>query len=347
MRILNKNLRHQINAAVASRKKQFPVAPSKATKRYYQGAMSIRTQFNSATSTRSNIVFPTIRSGPVPTPIAASIRKWTAGQIATSPLGSLEECSRVASFAVGEAIYRNGDPVEFWYRIVAGAARKCAFTLYGTRQIVDFLRPGDLFGYDAPHLHTFAVEAIASGTRVVRYPRVKAEQVADSEPLVAKQIRQLAFESVHRVQTRMLILGRATALEKVCSFLLEMADRFRARSDAAVTLPMSRYDIADYLAMAVETVSRAMTNLRQMDVIHLEGVRCVRICNRDALEGVIESFARDVKTRRPIAVRDHSSNPHRPLTRWEHLPPEHFTKHRSRHEPKAGGVDVVSQVSLA
>jgi CRP/FNR family nitrogen fixation transcriptional regulator len=247
------------------------------------------------------------------TPIATSIRKWTAGQIVTSPLGSLEEWSRVASFAVGESIYRNGEPVEFWYRILAGAARKCAFTPYGSRQIVDFLRPGDLFGYDAPNLHTFAVEAIASGTRVVRYPRLKAEQVADSEPQVAKQIRQLAFESVHRVQTRMLILGRATALEKVCSFLLEMADRFRASSDGAVTLPMSRYDIADYLAMAVETVSRALTNLRRMDVIHLEGVRRVRICNRDALERVIESSTRDVKAHRPIAVGDYSSNAHRPV----------------------------------
>jgi hypothetical protein len=111
----------------------------------------------------------------------------------------------------------------------------------------------------------------------------------------------------------MLILGRATALEKVCSFLLEMADRFRARSDGAVTLPMSRYDIADYLAMAVETVSRALTNLRRMDVIHLEGVRRVRICNRDALERVIESSTRDVKTHQPIAVGDYTSNPHRPL----------------------------------
>ena len=247
------------------------------------------------------------------TPIATSIRKWTAGQIVTSPLGSLEEWSRVASFAVGESIYRDGEPVEFWYRILAGAARKCAFTQYGSRQIVDFLRPGDLFGYDAPDLHTFAVEAIASGTRVVRYPRLKAEQAADSEPQVAKQIRQLAFESVHRVQTRMLILGRASALEKVCSFLLEMADRFRARSDGAVTLPMSRYDIADYLAMAVETVSRALTNLRRMDVIHLEGVRHVRICNRDALERVIESSTRDVKAHRPISVGSFSPNSHRRL----------------------------------
>ena len=243
--------------------------------------------------------------------IATSIRKWTVGQIVISPLGSLEEWSRVATFAVGESIYRNGQPAEFWYRILAGAARKCAFSQCGSRQIVDFLRPGDLFGYDAPDQHTFAVEAIASGTRVVRYPRREAEQVADSEPLVARQVRELAFESVHRVQTRMLILGRATALEKVGSFLLEMADRFRARSNGAVTLPMSRYDIADYLAMAVETVSRALTNLRRMDVIHFEGVRCVRISDRGALERLIENSARgEIKSSRSISAGDFSSKPH-------------------------------------
>ena len=246
--------------------------------------------------------------------IATSIRKWTVGQIVICPLGSLEEWSRVATFAVGESIYRNGESAEFWYRILAGAARKCAFSQCGSRQIVDFLRPGDLFGYDAPDQHTFAVEAIASSTRVVRYPRREAERVADSEPLVARQVRELAFESVHRVQTRMLILGRATALEKVGSFLLEMADRFRARSNGAVTLPMSRYDIADYLAMAVETVSRALTILRRMDVIHFEGVRCVRIADRGALERLIENSARgEMKPNRSISAGDYSSKPHRGL----------------------------------
>jgi CRP/FNR family nitrogen fixation transcriptional regulator len=267
------------------------------------------------------------------TPIAMSTRKWTAGQIVTSPLGSLEEWSRVASFKVGESIYRNGEPAEFWYRILAGAGRKCAFTLYGSRQIVDFLRPGDLFGYDAPDLHTYTVEAIASGTRVLRYPRLKAEQVADSDPQVAKQVRRLAFESVYRVQTRMLILGRATALEKVCSFLLEMVDRFRARSDGAVILPMSRYDIADYLSMAVESVSRALTNLRRRDVIRLEGVRRVKICNRNALERVIESSTSDARIHGHIDPADDSSDSHRCFAYRERSRQVHRTKLESRDEP--------------
>jgi CRP-like cAMP-binding protein len=161
---------------------------------------------------------------------------------------------------------------------------------------VDFLRPGDLFGVDAQEIHQFSVEAIVSGAKVARYPRHRAELLADSDPQVARRIRELAFESVSRVHRRMVILGRASALEKVSTFLLEMADRFGAGSAGAVTLPMSRYDIADYLAMAVETVSRALTNLRERGVIRFAAVRSVQICDRGALERAFRSSHEQVRT---------------------------------------------------
>jgi CRP/FNR family transcriptional regulator, nitrogen fixation regulation protein len=233
----------------------------------------------------------------------ALVRKWRTATNVASPLGSLEELSTVARFASGEPIYLNGDPAEFWYRILSGASRKCAFTHGGSRQIVDFLRPGDLFGYDAQDVHSFSVEAIVSGTTVARYPRRGAERVADSDPQVARRVRELIFDSVYRVQRRMLILGRrATALEKVSSFLLDMADRFRARSVGAVTLPMSRCDIADYLAMAAETVSRALTNLREVGVIRFDSVRCLQIRDRESLEKVCESPRSEMGTR-PLSAR--------------------------------------------
>jgi CRP/FNR family transcriptional regulator, nitrogen fixation regulation protein len=223
------------------------------------------------------------------TPTLSPVRKWKPEPHMVSPLGALETLSTVARFARGEPIYRNGDPAEYWYRIVAGASRKCAFTFDGSRQIVDFLRSGDLFGYDAHETHSFAVEAIVSGTVVARYSKQCAERLADSDPVIARQIRELAFESVGRGQSRMVILGQATALGKVGGFLLEMADRFSTASGSPVTLPMSRYDIADYLAMAVETVSRALTILRERQVIQFEGVRCVRICDRESLKNASES----------------------------------------------------------
>jgi CRP-like cAMP-binding protein len=205
--------------------------------------------------------------------------------------------STMARFAPGDLIYLSGDPADFWYRILSGACRKCAYGLDGSRQIVDFLRPGDLFGYDAQDVHSFSAEAIVPGTTVARYPRRNAERVADSDPQVARRIRELAFGSVLRVQRRLLILGRATALEKVSSFLLEMVDRFRTRPVGPVTLPMSRYDIADYLAMAAETVSRALTNLREVGVIRFDSVRCLQIHNRELLERVVESSMNETRSR--------------------------------------------------
>jgi len=236
-------------------------------------------------------------------PTAPPVRKWKPGPNIVSPLGALEGLSSVARFARGESVYQYGEVAEYWYRIIAGASRKCAFSHDGSRQIIDFLRPGDLFGYDARDTHSFAVEAIVAGTVVARYSRRCAEQLADSDPVVARRVRELAFESVCRVQSRMLILGRASALEKVGGFLLEMADRFATKSGSPVALPMSRYDIADYLAMAVETVSRALTLLRERGVIQFEGVRSVRICDRDPLERANESLYSE-SIAPPPSIRD-------------------------------------------
>jgi CRP/FNR family transcriptional regulator, nitrogen fixation regulation protein len=80
------------------------------------------------------------------------------------------------------------------------------------------------------------------------------------------------------------MLGRITALEKVGSFILEMATRLSRERGNSIALPMSRYDIADYLAVSVETVSRALTYLKQRGVIKLSGARLVWIVDRDALK---------------------------------------------------------------
>jgi CRP/FNR family nitrogen fixation transcriptional regulator len=110
------------------------------------------------------------------------------------------------------------------------------------------------------------------------------ERLADFDPRVGRLIREAAFEAISRSQARMLILGRMNALEKVGAFLIEMAERSRAGGREGILLLMSRYDIADYLGLAAETVSRALSDLRQSGVIRLEGTHRVRILDRAALE---------------------------------------------------------------
>jgi CRP-like cAMP-binding protein len=114
------------------------------------------------------------------------------------------------------------------------------------------------------------------------------EQLADSDAAVARHIRTIAFGAIDRLQRRTVLLGRGSALEKVGAFLLEMAARGQAARAHWIDLPMCRCDIADYLAMAVETVSRTLTQLRARGVIAFRDrdARQVRIGDRDALEGI-------------------------------------------------------------
>jgi CRP-like cAMP-binding protein len=197
----------------------------------------------------------------------------------------LERLALISRYESGQWVYRPNDIAEHWFRLVSGAARNTASSGDGHRHIVDFLLPGDFFGFCASSAYPLGVEVIVPGTRIARYSRGAAEKLADSNPQVARLLRRTAFASINRLQRRTLILGRRSALEKVGAFLLEMADRSRGDDgDQSVYLPMSRYDIADYLAMAVETLCRTLTSLRVRGAIAFPDARRVRIRDRAVLE---------------------------------------------------------------
>jgi CRP/FNR family transcriptional regulator, nitrogen fixation regulation protein len=200
------------------------------------------------------------------------------------PLKSLDQIAALTQFDRGRGICAQGTPANHWYCVISGAARCCVVRLDGRRQIVDLLLPGDLFGFSVLDEYDSTIEAIVAGTVVASYPRRQVEALADSDAQLAREIRQMSFIAMSRLQTQLLILGRITALEKVASFILDMAERLSAGEGNSVALPMSRYDIADYLAVSVETVSRSLTDLKHRGVIKLAGARTVRIVDRNALE---------------------------------------------------------------
>jgi CRP-like cAMP-binding protein len=202
----------------------------------------------------------------------------------TGALHAMDLLATRARLRRGETIYAHEDPVAQWYCIVSGIARKSTLLSDGRRRIVDFLLPGDFFGFSAREQRFFDVEAIVDDTVVASYSLSRMELLADVEREVARLIRQMAFESISRLQARVLILGRVNARKKVCAFLVEMAERSHRDPTEVVDLPMSRYDIADYLALSVETVSRALTELQFRHAIELTGRRRVTILDRDQLE---------------------------------------------------------------
>lgn len=224
--------------------------------------------------------------------MAILVRKQTylteAGQSADAGSGRLPQTLEVLStrihVAVGETLYAAGDVADSWYRVSSGAACESVQTADGRRQILDFLLPGDLFGFCSRPWHEFSVNIIAEGTTFARYPARRSDELASVDAEVAWVLRQRAIESIARLQSRMVLLGRTNALEKVSAFLLEMADRTSIGCADALVLPMSRYDIADYLAMAVETVSRALTTLKAQGAITVSNSRQVLITDRRALE---------------------------------------------------------------
>jgi CRP/FNR family nitrogen fixation transcriptional regulator len=202
-----------------------------------------------------------------------------------SPSERLDALATIMRYRSGQKIYSQEDPAECWYRVVSGTLRRFALRSDGRRQIVDFLLPGDWFGFAAAsETHAFSVEAVTTGAVVACFPRRRLEMLADSDPRISRELRAISSGAISRLQHQILILGRIRAPERVGSFLIEMAVRCACGSSDRVVLPMSRYDIADYLGLSVETVSRAMTDLKRRGAIALGGRRQVRIVDAQALD---------------------------------------------------------------
>jgi CRP/FNR family nitrogen fixation transcriptional regulator len=200
------------------------------------------------------------------------------------PLKSLDSLATMMPCHRRQDICSQGCPAEHWYCIIVGTARRYVDRPDGHRQIIDLLLPGDVFGFTTGAEYDFAVEAVGEDTVIASYPRRQAERMADADPRLAREILQVAFVAISRLQTQLLTLGRITAQEKVGSFILELAARLSGEGADKVVLPISRYDIADYLAVSVETVSRSLTDLKNRGVIKLSGPRLLNIVDRDALE---------------------------------------------------------------
>jgi CRP/FNR family nitrogen fixation transcriptional regulator len=211
-------------------------------------------------------------------------------------LKRLDPCAKIIPCNRGQEIAGDPGPSGYWYYVIIGAVRRCAVRADGRRQIVDLMLPGDFF-FVSENQNDATIEAIAEDTVLASYSGQRVEAVADRDPEFARELRRVAFQSLTRSESQLLIIGRVTALEKVGAFLLLLDGRGSDRR-GQVELPISRYDIADYLAVSVETVCRSITDLQQRGVIALAGKRTVKILNRGALEDRGER----IHSSRPLSI---------------------------------------------
>jgi CRP/FNR family nitrogen fixation transcriptional regulator len=184
-------------------------------------------------------------------------------------------------FARNEEVFGEGEPADYVYRVVSGAVRTMRFTSDGRRQILAFHVPGDIFGFDIAPTHGFSAEAVVD-CQLVLVRRSLVEKAAAENIQAMRALHHYAAAQLQEAQEHTLVLGRKGAGERVAAFLLRLADRFAARHE--LDLPMSRADIADYLALTIETVSRAFTQMERDHAIALPSSRHVVVRSRSALE---------------------------------------------------------------
>ena len=168
----------------------------------------------------------------------------------------------------GAEIFGEAEPAEYLYQVVDGAVRSYKLLSDGRRQIGAFHLAGDIFGLENGKAHRFTAEAIVD-TTVRLAKRVSLAHVAEQDATVARDLLNMTACNLQHAEDHMLLLGRKTALERVAAFLLEMDRRLTAAG--VMALPMCRRDIADYLGLTLETVSRALSVLHDKGVLGFVG----------------------------------------------------------------------------
>jgi CRP/FNR family transcriptional regulator, nitrogen fixation regulation protein len=168
----------------------------------------------------------------------------------------------------GVEIYGEKEPANYVYQVTSGAVRTYKLLSDGRRQIGAFHLVGDIFGLENNDVHRFTAEAVVdTALRLAR--RRNLESLAESDARLANNLLNLTTSNLQHAEDHMLLLGRKTALERVAAFLLEM-DRRLAAADV-VALPMCRRDIADYLGLTLETVSRSLSHLHGSGILGFLG----------------------------------------------------------------------------
>jgi len=182
-------------------------------------------------------------------------------------------------FARDAEIYGENEPAEYIYKVISGTVRTYKVLNDGRRQIGAFYLPGDTFGLEVGDVHTFSAEAIVD-CKVLVIRRSSVVGLAARDTAVARELWAMTARELQRVQDHILLLIK-TAQERVAGFLLEMAGRSPKCDE--ISLPMSRQDIADYLGLTIETVSRTLTQLENLAAIAVPTSRHIVLRNRGAL----------------------------------------------------------------
>jgi CRP/FNR family transcriptional regulator len=206
----------------------------------------------------------------------------------------MHDLDRLAATAVsmnveaGRAFIQEGDPAEHFFNVTAGCAKLFKLLADGRRQITGFAGIGTFLGLAVSATYAFSAEALEP-MKVCRFSRAKLRALLDDYPAMEQRLLEVASNELVAAQEQMLLLGRKTARERIASFLIARAalpSICLAQAPAlaeVITLPMTRADIADYLGLTIETVSRSLTRFKAEGLIEIPAAGEIAIRDRPAL----------------------------------------------------------------
>ena len=199
-------------------------------------------------------------------------------------LAALAELTTPVDVEAHRTFIMAGEPASYLFNITEGVVKVYRLLPDGRQQITGFLFPGDFLGLATGNAYAFSAEAVTP-VRYCRFARKPLERFLGDAPRMERQLLTIASNELAAAQEQMVVLGRKTAREKLASFLITLSQRMKrlGKPEDMLDLPMSRADIADYLGLTTETVSRTFTQFRTSGLIELPKAGGVRIKNRASL----------------------------------------------------------------
>jgi CRP-like cAMP-binding protein len=208
--------------------------------------------------------------------------------VANGELRALDRIGSQVRVTQNQTIFSQGEPVNHAYKIVSGVVRLCKHLPDGRRQIAQFLFPGDYFSFITIGDHGFSAEAVCDLT-LLSFPQRQVERLCQEMPNLRVRLFGLLSQRVHDIQNHLTMVGRQTAKERVAAFLLLLAERSSA-DGVRLSVPMNRQDIADYLSLTMETVSRTLSLLKARRIVSVPDLHQLELQNTDALHALADGI---------------------------------------------------------
>ena len=212
--------------------------------------------------------------------------------IADADLKQLATSAVVTEAPAGQCFIDEGEPANSFFVVTAGTAKLFKLLPDGRRQIIGFVGPGHFLGLAVSDTYSFSAEAIEP-VRYCQFQRAKLRTLLEDFPLMEKRLLEVASDELAAAQDQMLLLGRKTARERLASFLLAQSRQGLpcGRSRQRFKLPITHRDIADYLGLTMETISRTFTRLHAEGLIDMASHSHMVIRDPSGLEGLAGGMA--------------------------------------------------------